>query len=188
MPLFRVTLGKHSPHVVNAVIEIPKGSHNKYEYDEETDTIRLDRILYSAVFYPLNYGFIPCTRSKDGDHLDILVIMSEPVFPGCVLEVRPIGVLSMEDEAGVDWKIIGVSVTDPYVKEVHDMGDLEESVKKEVKNFFEIYKQLEEKEVKVHHFLSKDEAYKIINDSKERYEKEGKRECGEHDMKKDQES
>lgn len=178
MSYAKVTIGAKAPHIINAVVEIPKGSHNKYEYDEKTDTIRLDRILYSAVFYPLNYGFIPCTRSKDGDHLDILIIMSEPVFPGCVVEVKPIGVLNMEDEAGIDWKIIGVAVTDPYVKEVHDLHDMEENVRKEIKNFFEIYKQLEEKEVKVHHYMGKEEAHKLIEEARVRFDKESEKECG----------
>lgn len=172
MSFNNIDVGNKCPEIINVVVEIPKGSHNKYEYDEKTDEIKLDRVLYSAVFYPSDYGFVPQTRSEDGDPLDIMVIISEPLFPGCVLSVRPIGVLSMEDEEGKDDKIIAVALRDPRLKETKSINDLDTHYKKEIQNFFEMYKNLEKKPVKVHRWLDKEEAYKIINRAKERYEEE----------------
>lgn len=172
MSFHRIELNKKTPELVNVVVEIPRGSHNKYEYDEETGEIRLDRILYSAVFYPTDYGFIPQTRSEDGDHLDILVLVSEPLFPGCVLEVKPIGVLNMEDEAGRDEKIIGVASRDPRLKEVNDLDGMEHHLKIEIQNFFEVYKKLEKKPVSVHRWAGKEEAYRVINKAVEKFKKE----------------
>lgn len=172
MSFHRIELNKKTPDLVNAVVEIPRGSHNKYEYDEETGEIRLDRILYSAVFYPTDYGFIPQTRSEDGDHLDILVLVSEPLFPGCVLEVRPIGVLNMEDEEGKDEKIIGVANRDPRFKDVASLNDIDHHIKIEIQNFFEVYKKLEKKPVAVHRWAGKEEAYKVINKAVEKFKKE----------------
>lgn len=172
MSFHRIELNKKTPEIVNVVVEIPRGSHNKYEYDEETGEIRLDRILYSAVFYPTDYGFIPQTRSEDGDHLDIMILVSEPLFPGCVLEVKPIGVLNMEDEEGRDEKIIGVANHDPRLKKVNDLNDMEQHLKIEIQNFFEFYKKLEKKAVKVHRWAGKEEAYKVINKAVEKYKQE----------------
>lgn len=172
MPFCQVTPGDKCPEVVNVIVEIPKGSRNKYEYDEEMDEIRLDRVLYSAVFYPTDYGFIPKTRSEDGDHLDIMVVVSEPLFPGCVIPVRPIGILRMEDEAGKDDKIIAVAQKDPRLSEVKDISDLDDHYKKEIQNFFEIYKKLEKKPVKVHRWHRKEEAYQVIKKALECFEKE----------------
>jgi inorganic pyrophosphatase len=169
MPFSSITAGDKCPQIVNVVIEIPKGSHNKYEYDEELDEIRLDRVLYSAVFYPTDYGFIPQTRSEDGDHLDILVVISEPLFPGCILPARPIGILSMEDEAGKDDKIIAVALKDPRLKDVNDIKDLDDHYKKEIQNFFEMYKKLERKPVKIHRWHAKDYALQKINEARERF-------------------
>ncbi len=167
-----VPLGDQAPKVINAVIEIPKGSHNKYEYDEELDEIKLDRVLHSPLFFPTNYGFVPHTRSKDGDHLDILVFISDPVFSGCVLTVRPIGVLDMEDEAGQDWKIIAVAEKDPHQAKIQSIDDLEEQTKREIVHFFEEYKKLENKWVKVKGWLSQAKAYQLIKEAKVRFEKE----------------
>jgi inorganic pyrophosphatase len=168
-----IKLGKDAPEVINVVIEIPKGSHNKYEYDEEDHEIHLDRVYHSAVFSPTDYGFIPETRSEDGDHLDILVLLSEPTFPGCVMKVRPVAILDMEDESGIDWKVIGVAVKDPHSKNIKDLEDIEEHLKNEIKNFFEIYKTLEEgKWVKVKEWHGKEEALKRIKEASEVYKKE----------------
>jgi len=168
-----IKLGKDAPEIVNAIIEIPRGSHNKYEYDEEDHEIHLDRVYNSAVFSPTDYGFIPETRSEDGDHLDILVLLSEPTFPGCVMKVRPIGILDMEDEAGIDWKVVAVALKDPHTKGIKDIEDVEEHLKKEIKNFFEIYKTLEEgKWVKVKEWHGRKEALKRINEASEVYKKE----------------
>jgi inorganic pyrophosphatase len=164
--------GEKAPEVVNVVIEIPKGSHNKYEYDEKMDEIRLDRVLYSAVFYPTDYGFIPQTRSDDKDHLDIMVVISEPLFSGCVVSARPIGVLDMEDEEGKDVKIIAVALNDPRLADVNNISDLDEHYKKEIHNFFEVYKNLEKKPVKVHRWENKEEAYRVIKKAISKYKEE----------------
>lgn len=172
MSFRRIELNKKSPQIVNAVVEIPRGSHNKYEYDEETGEIRLDRILYSAVFYPTDYGFIPQTRSEDGDHLDIMILVSEPLFPGCVLEVRPIGLLTMADEQGEDDKIIAVANRDPRLNEVSSLDGIDNHLKAEIQNFFEVYKKLEKKLVKVHRWRSQQEAYKVIDKAIEKFQNE----------------
>jgi inorganic pyrophosphatase len=164
-----LTIGGKAPEVVHAVIEIPKGSHNKYEYDEALDVIKLDRVLHSSVYYPVDYGFIPQTRSKDGDHLDILVIVSESVFPGCMLSARPIGVLYMVDQKEEDEKIIAVAEGDPLSAGLKDIGDVDEFYKKVIHNFFETYKKLEEKIVEVHHWHDKETAHKIITEAKDRF-------------------
>ncbi len=167
-----VPIGKHAPEVVNAIIEIPKGTHNKFEYDEKTDVIRLDRVLHSSVIYPTDYGFIPQTRSEDGDHLDILVLISDPLFSGCLVEARVIGALFMDDEHGIDTKIIGVATKDPRLSHIKTIEDVDEHYKKEIHHFFEIYKQLENKVVKVHHWHNKEEAFKTIIKAKEKFMKE----------------
>jgi len=130
---------------VDAVVEIPRGSRNKYELDPATGVIRLDRVLFSSVHYPGDYGFIPGTRAKDGDPLDVLILVEEPTFPGCRVRVRPIGVLRMQDEHGSDEKLLGVPVADPRFEEVTDLGDLPSHWLAEVENFFETYKALEGK-------------------------------------------
>jgi inorganic pyrophosphatase len=168
-----LTIGKEAPEIVTVVIEIPKGSHHKYEYDEKMDVIKLDRVLHSTVFYPTDYGFIPQTRSQDGDHLDALVIISEPVFPGCVVPVRPIGVLYMEDQKEKDEKIVAVAAGDPVLDKLKDIADVDDFFRKEIHNFFETYKLLEKKVVKVHRWHGKDTAIKIINEAKDRYLAEG---------------
>ncbi|OGG00345.1 inorganic diphosphatase [Candidatus Gottesmanbacteria bacterium RBG_13_37_7] len=172
MSFNHIPIGDKTPEIVNAVVEIPKGSHNKYEYDEDLEAIKLDRILHSPVYYPTDYGFIPQTRSEDGDHLDVLLIISEPVFPGCVVEVRPVGVLYMEDEAGKDEKIIAVAVNDPLLTRIKDVGDIDDFFKKEIHHFFEVYKALEKKKVKVHYWHAKEVAYTIISAAVERFLKE----------------
>jgi inorganic pyrophosphatase len=130
---------------VEAIVEIPRGSRNKYEFDAATGSIRLDRVLFSSVHYPGDYGFIPGTQCADGDPLDVLILVEEPTFPGCRVRVRPIGVLLMEDEKGVDEKILGIPVADPRFAEVTDLSDLPHHWLAEVENFFETYKVLEGK-------------------------------------------
>ena len=115
------------PGTVQAFVEIPRGSRNKYEYDEETATFHLDRVLYSSVHYPTDYGFIPGTLAPDGDHLDVLVLVEEPTFPGCMIEVRPLGGLDMSDEKGSDFKVLAVPVGDPRFdpyQALEDVGSL----------------------------------------------------------------
>lgn len=147
-----VPIGKNAPDIFNAVIEIPKGSHNKYEYDEGLGMFKLDRVLYSPVFYPLDYGFIPETRSEDGDHLDVMVIGNDPVFTGCVVETRPIGLLKMIDSGEEDFKILGVQNANPRLKAVKSIRDIETHnphLLKEIAHFFQVYKNLQNKEVTI---------------------------------------
>jgi len=130
---------------VEAIVEIPRGSRNKYEFDPATGTIRLDRVLFSSVHYPGDYGFIPGTRNADGDPLDVLILVEEPTFPGCHVRIRLIGVLMMEDEKGGDEKLLGVPLADPRFAEVNDLNDLPQHWLMEIENFFETYKALEKK-------------------------------------------
>src|SRR5579884_1686120 len=134
---------------IDALIEIPMGSRNKYEYDERTGRIHLDRVLFSSVHYPTDYGFIPETRAADGDHLDILVVTYEPTFPGCIVPVRPIGGLDMVDEKGHDFKILAVPTVDPRFDSTRDLADLEPHWLREIETFFATYKLLEGKPTEV---------------------------------------
>jgi inorganic pyrophosphatase len=138
-----------SLETVEVVVEIPRGSRNKYEFDHPSGTIPLDRVLYSSVHYPTDYGFIPGTIAADGDPLDVLIIVEEPTFPGCRVRIRPIGVLRMRDEKGIDEKILAVPVADPRFSGTEDLGDLPEHWLREIENFFDIYKALEGKETRV---------------------------------------
>jgi inorganic pyrophosphatase len=152
-----------------AVIEIPKGSKNKYELDKETGLLRLDRVLYSAVYYPADYGFIPRTYCDDGDPLDVLVLAQEPVYPLTIVEARAIGVMRMRDEKGVDDKIVAVSVHDPAYAEYSDKAQLPSHVLRQVRRFFEDYKTLEHKQVVVEDLLGPTEAVTIIREALEHY-------------------
>ena len=152
MNIKTLPIGKKFPEVVNVVIEIPKGSHNKYEYDEELDAIKLDRVLYSPVHYPTDYGFIPETRSEDGDHLDLMVLCTNPLFPGCVIEARPLALMKMIDGGDEDFKILGVAAKDPryaHVKTLEDVNKLNPMLTDEIAHFFEVYKKLEKKETQI---------------------------------------
>ncbi len=128
---------------VEVIVEIPKGSRNKYEYDHERHVIRLDRRLFSATFYPADYGFVPDTLAKDGDPLDVLVLLEEPTFPGCRVECRPVGLFRMTDEAGPDAKIISVACGDPTWGAVMDLEGLPPFLTREIAHFFDVYKDLE---------------------------------------------
>ncbi len=153
------------------VIEIPKGSKNKYELDKETGLLRLDRVLYSAVHYPADYGFIPRTYCDDGDPLDALVLGQEPVYPLTIVEARAIGVMRMHDEKGIDDKIVAVSVHDPAFADYTDKDQLPTHVLRQVRRFFEDYKVLEQKQVIVEDLLGPAEALRIIRDALELYRK-----------------
>ena len=153
------------------VIEIPKGSTNKYEMDKETGLLRLDRVLYSAVYYPADYGFIPRTYCDDGDPLDALVLGQEPVYPLTIVEARAVGVMRMRDEKGIDDKIVAVSVRDPAFAEYFDHAQLPTHVLRQVRRFFEDYKVLEHKQVVVEDLLGPAEAVRIITDALEMYRK-----------------
>lgn len=159
---------------VNAVIEIPQGSNIKYELDKESGAIFLDRILYGSQFYPANYGFIPNTLADDGDPIDILVLSSESVVPGCVIKSRVIGVLIMEDESGKDEKIVAVPTikVDPKMAKINELEDLPEITLNQIKHFFETYKNLEPKKwVKVTGFAGREKAIELIEKSIQNYNK-----------------
>ena len=149
MSLLDVPIGEHAPAVFNTIIEIPKGSTNKYEVDQKTGVLRLDRVLYSPLFYPYDYGYIPQTHYLDGDPLDCLVLLSHPTVPGCVVEAKAIGVLKMRDDKGPDEKVLCVATKDPRFNNRKSINDLNEHTLKEVIHFFEVYKNLEEKSVEV---------------------------------------
>ncbi len=159
---------------INVLIEIPQGSNIKYELNKESGAIFLDRILYGSEFYPANYGFIPNTLAADGDPIDVLVLSSESVVPGCVIKSRIIGVFLMEDENGQDEKIVAVPVTklDPKMAKIEKLEDLPEITLNQIKHFFETYKDLEPgKWVKVTGFAGKEKAIEFINKAIENYNK-----------------
>ena len=154
-----------------AVIEIPRGSTNKYELDKETGLLRLDRVLHSAVYYPADYGFIPRTYCDDGDPLDVLVLGQEPVYPLTIVEARAIGVMRMRDEKGIDDKIVAVSVRDPAYEHYRDKAELPGHVLRQVRRFFEDYKVLEHKQVIVEDLLGPDAAVEIIIEALQLYQR-----------------
>lgn len=154
---------------VVAFIEIPRGSRNKYEFDEATGRFHLDRVLYSSVHYPTDYGFIPDTLAEDGDHLDILVLMQEPSFPGCLIEARPIGGLDMSDEKGSDFKVLAVPVGDPRYQHVTDLSHLGDHWLREIETFFATYKLLEPKQTEVLGWHDARVAWEMIDTCRVRY-------------------
>ncbi len=157
---------------IDVFIEIPKGSRNKYEFDKEKGVIRFDRMLFSAVHYPSDYGFIPETLSLDGDPLDALVLVWEPTFPGCLITSKPIGLFMMHDEKGPDEKILCVPVKDPLWSHINHLDETPPHLLKEIEHFFSIYKELEEKKVGVEGWKDRDEAIKTIEDARIRYRDE----------------
>ena len=163
-------MSEHKTKTFDVLIEIPKGSRNKYEYDFELNKIRFDRMLFSSMLYPADYGFVPETLALDGDPLDVLVLGHEPTFPMCVMEVKPIGVFHMTDEKGPDEKVICVPVSDPIWNKKNDLSDLNPHRLKEIEHFFKVYKDLEKKKVDVGGWGNADEACKIFKDCVQRYE------------------
>lgn len=161
-PFDRLPTGVHAPDVVNVVVEIPRGSSNKIEYNPELGVFVLDRVLYSPLYYPCEYGFIPGTLFEDGDPLDILVLATQPTFTGCVLPTRPVGVLKMGDDKGQDDKILGVSAHDPRFEQVMRLEDLSEHRLKEILHFFAVYKDLEDKAVTIQGWESVEVAHDLI--------------------------
>lgn len=151
-----------SEFTVQVMIEIPKGCRNKYEYDKERKAIRFDRMLFSAVHYPSDYGFILDTLAEDGDALDALVLVWEPTFPGCLIEARPVGLFRMWDEKGPDEKILCVPVNDPFWNYIRGLGDAPPHLLKEIEHFFRIYKDLEEKKTGIEGWEGVDAALKAI--------------------------
>jgi inorganic pyrophosphatase len=162
--------GNEVPVYVKSVIEIPKWSKGKYEMDKESGLLRLDRVLFSSVHYPANYGFIPQTYCDDHDPLDILVICSIDVFPMCIVEAKVIGAMEMIDENEKDDKIIAVAKNDMSVNYINDLSELPPHTLVELKRFFEDYKQLEHKNVIVDHFMDREKAYQVVLDGIKLYQ------------------
>lgn len=158
---------------IEVMIEIPRGSRNKYEYDHERHIIKLDRVLYSSVHYPTDYGFVPGTLAGDGDPLDVLVVVDEPTFPGCYMRARPIGTLLMFDEKGEDEKILAVPVDDPRYNGVHDLPDLAEHWPREIATFFRTYKELQGVQTDVRGWHQADTAWRVIEECAKRFEQQG---------------
>lgn len=171
-PWHDVELSKNVPEEVECVIEVPKLSNLKYELDKDTGLLKLDRAMYSAVYYPGNYGFIPRTLWEDGDPLDILVIHSNPIYPLSIVKVRPVGVIQMFDSGESDDKILAVMVNDPRFKEVNDVHDIPEHTLKEIEYFFETYKALQGKKVHVLKTKSASEAKAAITKGIQMYKEE----------------
>lgn len=164
-------LGDNVPHEFNIVVEIPKDGTQKYEFDHELNVFRLDRSLYTSVHYPGDYGFLPKTLSEDGDPLDVIVKCDKPTFTGCIMTVRPIGVLRMIDKGANDYKILAVPVGDPRTAHTHDIDDLSSHFKDEIDHFFSVYKDLEGKESNTDGWGNKKEAINVIERAVERYKK-----------------
>ncbi len=163
--------GIQAPNIINVIVEIPKGSQNKYEYDKTNNVIKLDRVLYSPLHYLGDYGLIPQTLSDDGDPLDVLVLMTNPTYPGILLEARPIALLKMKDTQETDDKILCVPISDPRFASYNDVTDVEEHVLKEISHFFQVYKDLEGKKVLVVGWGTEEEAKRIITDAINSYKK-----------------
>jgi inorganic pyrophosphatase len=168
-PWHSIDQGPDSPSCVRAVIEIPKWSKGKYELDKESGILRLDRVLFSAVHYPANYGFIPQTYCDDHDPLDILVICSIDVYPMCIVDAKVIGAMEMVDQKEKDVKIISVASHDMSVNYINELSELPPHTLVELRRFFEDYKKLEHKNVTVEEFLEREKAYSIINEARELY-------------------
>jgi inorganic pyrophosphatase len=169
-PWHDVSIGDNAPDSLNCIIEIPIGSKAKYELDKKTGLLKLDRVLYSSVIYPANYGFIPQTYCEDHDPLDILVLCSITVVPLCIMTANVIGVMRMVDQGEADDKIIAVASHDMSYNHITDINQLPPHTTKEIKRFFEDYKALENKEVLVEDFMGKKEAMVIVQDAMKMYQ------------------
>lgn len=157
--------------VVDAFIEIPAGSQNKYEYDKEEGVFRLDRVLYSPMHYPTEYGYLEGTLAEDDDPLDILVYTTFPTFPGCVIRSRVIGVLMMSDDKGQDEKLLAVPVDDPRMNHIRRLQDMPSHILREIEHFFQVYKDLENKETKIEGWKDEEFAKNLYQECVERYQK-----------------
>jgi inorganic pyrophosphatase len=162
MNLINLSPGPNPPKVVYALVEIPKGGRNKYEYDPKLNLFRLNRVLYSSVHYPAAYGFIPGTLASDGDPIDILVMTSESTFTGCIIEARPIGLFHMQDEAEEDEKILAVPIVDPHYNEIQELTHIAPHFLREIEHFFQIYKELEGKKVETFGWNNREAAERAI--------------------------
>jgi inorganic pyrophosphatase len=157
----------------SCIIEIPKGSRNKYEWDHEREVIVLDRFLFSSVVYPTDYGFIPETLGQDGDPLDVMCCVSEATFPGCLIDVKPIALFRMEDDQGIDDKVLCVPLSDPGWNGMERLEDIPSQLRDEIAHFFSIYKDLEQKAVKVDGWYPREEAVREIDAARERFRQSG---------------
>jgi inorganic pyrophosphatase len=174
-PWHEVSIGENPPELVNSIIEIPKGSRAKYEIDKDSGLIKLDRVIYASMYFPLNYGFIPQTLGEDLDPLDIVVLTQVTVVPLCLIPSKVIGVMRMIDRGQADDKIIAVATQDASVSHINRVEELPEYFKVELKHFFENYKSLENKKVVVDEFQSKEKATQVIEESIRFYKKEFKK-------------
>lgn len=160
-----MSTGDDVPETVNVIVEIPQGSQNKYEYDKEHNLIKLDRVLFSPLHYPGDYGLIPRTFAEDDDPLDALVLVNNPTYPGVLIEARPIGLLRMIDSGKTDDKILCAAKNDPRYSSYKDITNIEEHVLKEIAHFFQVYKDLEGKKVEIIGWLPVEEAKRVILDA-----------------------
>ena len=157
--------GEKFPAIVNALVEIPQGSRSKYEIDKQTGLLKLDRVIHSSFHYPINYGFIPQTLGDDGDPLDILVLCSQSIQPLCLVEATVIGNMQMIDTGVKDDKIIAVALKDPSVNHIHSVNELPKHFVLELRNYFEQYKVLENKQVRIEEFQSREIAFSVISEA-----------------------
>ncbi len=173
--LHEITAGKDVPNVINVIIEIPKGSKNKYELDKETGLIMLDRAMHTSQDYPFDYGFMPQSHWEDGDPLDVVVLTTYALAPGVLVKVRPVAIVNMVDDGDSDAKIIAVPEKDPRWDEVQDLADVNKHTIKEIEHFFLTYKQIQKKPVSIDSIEGKDKAIEAVIKSQELYkEKFGK--------------
>ncbi|HEX3468688.1 MAG TPA: inorganic diphosphatase [Candidatus Elarobacter sp.] len=163
-------LGEHAPDEINVIVEIPSGSRNKYEYDKALDIFRLDRALHSATFYPGDYGFAPRTHALDGDPLDVVILVSEPTFAGCLVAARPIGLLQMVDEGKPDEKVLAVPVGEPEYADIHNFTQIFPHQLRKIEHFFETYKLLEGKHTSTGGWSDAASARRAIVESAQRFD------------------
>jgi inorganic pyrophosphatase len=156
-------------NIIDVIIEIPKGSRNKYEFDKAKKAFKLDRMLFSSMHYPSDYGFIDKTWAEDADPLDALVLLTEPTFPGCLIEAKPIGLFKMRDEKGLDHKILCVPINDPLWNHMNRLSDVAPHMLIEIEHFFDVYKELEHKKTDVLGWEDVESARQVIRDSQDRY-------------------
>ena len=168
-PWHDLPAGTNPPEDINVVVEIPQGSRNKYEIDKTSGMFKLDRVLYSAVHYPGDYGLMPRTLSDDGDPLDVLVLVKESTFAGCVMACRPLGLLRMRDNGELDEKIIAVAARDPLRAGLFDIADLPSHMLREIEHFFQVYKDLEEKKTETRGYGNRVEAEQVIDEARRRF-------------------
>src|SRR5579871_252626 len=174
LSLYEIDPGPKCPALVRMIVEIPKGSANKYEYDNSLGVFRLDRVLYSPVHYPGDYGFIPGTFADDGDPLDVLALVEQPSFSGCLIQVRPVGVLNMIDQNEADQKVLAVPDREPLYNEIHTLDQVSAHLRRSIEHFFNIYKELEGRQTATMGWGERSAAHEAITKARNAY-LEGKR-------------